>query len=127
MKLIRVTYRASFQQPKEGPLNPMGCKLTAPLFVEVYHAGVTTASNWRARTVTDGHQPAEQWPIQHGATAEQMRLNVAAQFETQLTPWEMWGNPGTRMDSARLLQPEEVEIRENAQIYFKEPSKESTI
>ena len=53
--------------------------------------------------------------------AEQMRQNVAEQFETQLTPWEMWGNPGTKMDSARLLQPEEVEIRENGQIYFKEP------
>jgi hemin uptake protein HemP len=50
-----------------------------------------------------------------------MRQNVVAQFETQLTPWEMWGNPGTKMDSARLLQPEEVEIRENGQVYFKEP------
>jgi len=25
------------------------------------------------------------------------------------------------MDSARLLQPEEVEIRENGQVFFKEP------
>jgi hypothetical protein len=123
MRLIRVTYRATFQQPKEGWLNPMGCKLSVPLFVEVYQAGVTTASNWRARTVTDGHQPAEPWLIQHGPTAEQMRLNVVEQFETQLTPWEMWGNPGTRMDSARLLQPEEVEIRENGQIFFKEPKR----
>ena len=120
MKLIRVTYRASFRQPKQGPLNPMGCKLSVPLFVEVYQAGVVTA-NWRARTVTDGHQPAEPWPIQYGATAEQMRLNVVAEFETQLTPWEMWGNPGTKMDSARLLQPEEVEIRENGQVFFTEP------
>jgi hypothetical protein len=120
MKLIRVTCRATFQQPKQGPLNRMGCKLSVPLFVEVYQAGVATA-NWRARTVTDGHQQAEPWPIQYGATAEQMRLNVVAQFETQLTPWEMWGNPGTRMDSARLLQPEEVEIRENGQVFFKEP------
>jgi hypothetical protein len=109
--------------PKQGPLNPMGLKLTAPLFVEVYQTGVSPASTWQARTVTDGHQPPEVWPIQDGTTALQMRLNVAEAFERQLTPWEMWGNPGTKMDSPRLLEPEEVEIRENGQVYFKKPKK----
>jgi hypothetical protein len=121
MKLIRVTYRATFQQPKEGPLNPMGVKINCPLFVEVYQSLIAAQSRWLARTPKVGEWPSEPWPIQSGAMAEQMRLNVVAEFETQLTPWEMWGNPGTKMDSARLLQPEEVEIRENGQIYFKEP------
>ena len=118
MKLIRVTYRASFQQPKEGPINRMGAKISCPIFIEVYQA---TKDRWLARSPKIDRWPADPWPIQSGATAEQMRLNVVAEFETQLTPWEMWGNPGTKMDSARLLQPEEVEIRENGQIYFKEP------
>jgi hypothetical protein len=121
MRLIRVTYRATFQQPLQGPLNPMECKITCPLFVEVYQA---TKDRWSARTVSNGHQPNEAWPIQHGATQYQMLANVQAQFETQVTPWEMWGNPGTKLDSPRLLQPEEVEIRENGQVYFKEPPKE---
>jgi len=62
--------------------------------------------------------------LQHGPTAEQMRTNVVEQFETQLTPWEMWGNPERITGLPRLLQPEEVKIRENGQVYFKDPSKE---
>jgi len=126
MKLIRVTYRATFQQPKQGPLNPMGCKITSPIPVEVYAATIT-GSKWLARTIPlsnwDAPKP-ETWPLQHGATAEQMRLNVAEAFETQLTPWEMWGNPERITGLPRLLQPEEVKIRENGQVYFKDPSKE---
>jgi hypothetical protein len=124
MRLIRVTYRATFQQPKQGPLNPMGLKIHFALFVEVYQTGVSSTSGWGARTITNTHQTSEPWPIQHGATADQMRANVIAAFETQLTPWEMWGNPSTKLDSPRLLQPEEVEIRENGQVYFKDPPKE---
>ena len=63
------------------------------------------------------------WPLVAVSTSEQMRLDVAAQFETQVVPWAMWGNPGTRMDSPRLLQPDEVEARENGQVYFKGDSK----
>jgi hypothetical protein len=118
MKLIRVTYRATFQQPWQGPLNPMGCKITCPLFVEVYQA---TKDRWQTRTPKVGEWPSEPWPLQHGATADQMRTNVTEAFETQLTPWEIWGNPGTKMDSPRLLQPEEIEIRENGQVFYKEP------
>jgi hypothetical protein len=118
MKLIRVTYRATFQQPKEGPINRMGAKISCPLFVEVYQA---TKDRWQARTPKIGAWPSEPWPLQYGISAEHMRADVESAFETQLTPWEMWGNPGTKMDSARLLQPEEVEIRENGQVYFKEP------
>jgi hypothetical protein len=118
MKLIRVTYRATFQQPWQGPLNPMACKITCPLFVEVYQA---TKDRWQTRTPKVGEWPSEPWPLQHGATADQMRTNVTEAFETQLTPWEIWGNPGTKMDSPRLLQPEEIEIRENGQVFYKEP------
>jgi len=107
----------------------MGCKITSPIPVEVYAARIT-GSRWLARTIPLSNWNAwnapkpETWPLQHGATAEQMCLNVAEAFKTQLTPWEMWGNPGWKMDSPRLLQPEEVEIRENGQVYFKDPTKE---
>lgn len=122
-RLLRVTYRATFQQPKQGPLNLMGCRMLIAWYAEVYQA---TKERWSARTPLDKPDTPknEPWPLQHGATAEQMRLNVAEAFETQLTPWEMWGNPGWKMDSPRLLQPEEVEIRENGQVYFKDPTKE---
>ena len=47
MKLIRVTYRATFQQPKEGPINRMGAKISCPIFIEVYQA---TKDRWLARS-----------------------------------------------------------------------------
>lgn len=118
MRLIHVTYRATFQQPKQGPLNTMGCKITCPLFVEIYEA---TKDRWQARTPKLGTWPSEPWPLKSGSTAEQMRLNVVEAFETQLTPWEIWGHPETKMDRPRMLEPEELDIRENGQVYFKEP------
>ncbi len=120
MKLIRVAYRATFQHPKEGPLNPANFRISIPWYAEVYQA---SKDRWLARRPSGrADRPKfEAWPLPHGATAEQMRLNVAEQFETQLTVWEMWGNPGFAGDAPRLLQPNEIEIRENGHVYFKEP------
>ena len=116
MRPIRVTYRASFQWMKAGPLNPGGYRFPAPIFVEVY----PTPSKWWVRTpAADGEAQNPPLPIVAVASAEQMKLDVAAQFEKQLTPWEMWGNPGPKMDSPRVLRPDEVEVRENGQVYFK--------
>ena len=114
MKLIRVTYRATFQQPKVGPLNPIDAHIRGPVAVEVY----PVSGKWWARTPGQWAQNPP-WPLVRVSTAEQMREDVAAQFEKQLTPWEMWGIPGTAMDRPRLLQPDEVEIRENEKVYFK--------
>jgi hypothetical protein len=117
MRLIRVTYRATFQQPLQGPLNPMGLKIHGPLFIEVYQAG---PEKWMARTI----EHKDPWPIQHGSTADQMKANVVASFEAQVTDWEIWGRPDP-MERVRMLQPEEVEIRENGQVYFKDPPQET--
>lgn len=116
MHLIRVTYRATFQQPLQGPLNPMGCKISGPMFVEVYQA---TAEKWLARTM--GFK--DPWSIQHGSTFDQMKANVVACFETMLTPWLMWGRPSA-MEPTRPLQPEEVEIQNIDRVYFKDPPEE---
>jgi hypothetical protein len=115
MKLIRVTYRATFQQPKVGPLNPIGARIRGPVRVEVY----PVSGKWWARTPTNGSAQNPAWPLVAVSTAERMREDVATQFEEQLTPWKMWGNPGTALDRPRLLQPDEVEIRENEKVYFK--------
>jgi hypothetical protein len=123
MKLIRVTYRATFQQPLQGPLNPMGATIRVPVAVEVYPV---PGPKWWVRTPTNGRAQNPPWPLVAVSTAEQMRQDVAAQFEKQLTPWEIWGNPGTNMDSDRLLQPDEIEVRENGQVYFKDPPKAAT-
>jgi len=123
MKLIRVTYRATFEQPKVGPLNPIDAHIRGPVAVEVY----PVSGKWWARTPAPFQADSldfrlaqnPPWPLVAVSTAERMREDVAAQFETQLTPWEMWGNPGTAMDRPRLLQPDEVEVRENEKVYFK--------
>lgn len=115
MKLIRVTYRASFEQPKTGPLNRMGIPIRGPVAVEVYSA----PGKWWARTPANASVQNPPWPLVAVSTAEQMRTDVAAQFEKQLTPWEMWGNPDIKMDRPRLLRPDEVEARENGAVYFK--------
>ena len=124
MHLIRVTYRATFQQPLQGPLNPINFKLSAPWCAEVYQA---SKDRWMVRTPVDRPDMPKTapWPLQHGATAQQMILNVTEAFEKQLTPWERYGNPGLAGSPPRVLQPEEIEIRENGQIYFKDPPKET--
>ena len=65
MKLIRVTYRATFQQPKQGPINRMGAKISCPIFIEVYQA---TKDRWLARSPKIDRWPADPWPIQSGAS-----------------------------------------------------------
>jgi len=121
MKLIRVTYRATFQQPLQGPMNPMGLRITAPLFVEVYQASKIDGS---ARTVSNGQQPNEAWPIQHGSSADQMLANVRPCFETQLTPWEYGATPA-RDGLTTPFADRRGGDRENGQLYFKEPAKEN--
>jgi len=116
MKLIRVTYRAAFQGLKTGPLNRISFKLDCAVTVEVYPV---PGGRWWARTPAKGEAQNPPWPLVAVSTAERMQQDVAAQFEAQLTPWEMWGNPGTAMDRPRLLQPEEVEVHENEKVYFK--------
>ena len=126
MRLIRVTYRATFHGLKTGPLNQIGFQLPCAVAVEVYP---TPNGKWWARTPAIWHESSSgavvalnpPWPLLAAPNPEIMRRDVAAQFETQLTPWEMWGNPGPAygVDRPRLLQPDEVEVRENGQVYFK--------
>jgi hypothetical protein len=115
MRLIRVTYRATFEQSKVGPLNPIGCRWLVPISIEVY----PTPGKWWVRIPTDGEAQNPPLPLVAAGTAEQMKRDIAAQFEKQVTPWEMWGNPGTKMDRPRVLRPDEVEVRENGSVYFK--------
>ena len=116
MRLIRVTYRATFQQPITGPLNPIGARLNIPVAVEVY----PLPNGWMARTPSHAEAKNPPWPLIRMASSTQMCATVASYFEKQLTPWEMWGRPVYTLP-LRLLQPEEVEIRENDQVYFKDP------
>lgn len=122
MRLIRVTYRATFEQPKEGPLNRLGIRVPGSVDVEVYPA---PGGKWWARTPANGSPQKPPWPLVAAPTAEQMCQDVKAQFETQLTPWEMWGNPGPEfgLDRPRLLQPDELVNRIHGELYFKEEKK----
>lgn len=106
MRLIKVTYRAVFEQP-QGKLNPMGCKLPGPCPVEVYGGG----QNWQVREIATS---ARRLCAKLGTfTSHERACNSLAEvFAHQTEPWQTWGTPpperiGERT-SERMLEPWEI-------------------
>lgn len=76
-------HSAQFAQP--GPaLNPMGLKLPGPIRIEVTPAGPSPKAKWYAREKSSQRPIREALPA---ATAYEMRYNVAALYEQQVSPW----------------------------------------
>ena len=82
-QLIKIVYRAQFQQPI-GVLNPAGFRLAMPMTVEIFKA----PSGWMARTANNGYEPYAHVPPQ--PTAGIAKQQIKLQFEAQLSAfWTM--------------------------------------
>ena len=76
MHLIRVTYRATFQQPLQGPLNMLGCTIKLPICVEVYQA--SKAAPEQASVPFDkGTGTFGPTPLPHALRTSRIPYNVA--------------------------------------------------
>jgi len=100
MRVIRVFYRASFQQPLKGDLNPMGLLLRTPIVVDVYES---PRGCWKVRSGETG-TPWDVIVSQAGAEPAQKAL--ARHFEKQVNGWAMYGDKG------RPLKAEEVLVKD---------------
>jgi len=101
MRIIRVSYRASFEFPKaETPLSPSGWRVPGEIVTEVFQS---TADTWKVRN-KDGKEITH-W-MWSGPSHGFVQKAVEGSFEKQLKPWVMIG------DGKRELSPDEVEIRE---------------
>jgi len=105
MKLIKVTYRAVFEQPT-GILNPMNLKLPGPCAIDVYGTG----DRWKVRTL-QGVQYKKLG--EHPGPSAAMRAAEEA-HKTQLEAWQIWGTPPSPLYAPnpdfkdRLILPAEV-------------------
>lgn len=110
MRVIRVFYRATFVQPLQGVLNPMGLKLRTPIEVDLYES---PRGSWCARSAETGNR----WDAiiaQHGV--ESGKKWIADLFEKQVSPWQMYGDHG------RPLKAEEVLVKDG-KVYLLEGGK----
>jgi hypothetical protein len=103
VRIIRVSYRASFEFPlPETPLSPSGWWCPGEIVLEVFESSGNT---WKMRN-QDGKEITHwKWS---GPSAQFVKNAVEASFEKQLKPWVMIG------DGKRELAPEEVEILETS-------------
>ncbi len=110
IRVVRVFYRATFVQPLEGVLNPMGLKLRTPIEVELYES---PRGSWRVRSAETGNS----WDvIVIQAGVEPGKKALAALFEKQVRDWQMYG------DGGRPLKAEEVLVKDG-KVYLLEGGK----
>ena len=104
MRVIKVTYRAVFQQP-QGALNPLGMRIAAHVPVEVFQRG----TSWQACEISGRNVFTR---LGKFGSASGARDRVAGAFEAQVQDWQIWGTvPGdgsTELAVERLLLPSEV-------------------
>lgn len=107
MKAIKVTYRATFEQPI-GKLNPGGFKFKCAVDVEVYES---KAGQWSARRPGTTNVFAE---IPVSQSSEGAQTAAAACFESRLHGWRMFhgGEP---------LDPKDIKIQPDGRILMYEP------
>lgn len=80
---VKVVHRATLTQP-QGPLNPLGAKLTVPIRVEVYERKRGT---WVAREITSGQKYTQ---VTDQMSAESAIARVMQLFKTTIEPWQMF-------------------------------------
>lgn len=118
MRIIKVTYRALFQQP-QGVLNPMGLKLPGPFPVELFQTG----ANWQAQEIAS---PARHvYKLGKFASLQDAKRTVAEYFESQLEDWQMWSTPPHEgplhpPPVERLILPDEIAQLPNGKIGWKQ-------
>ncbi len=113
MRVIKVTYRAVFEQPK-GVLNPSGWKISGAFPIEVYGTG----ERWKIRSIATATRPQYVKLGEHpGPTAAIQRAENS--FQTQLQHWQVWGTPP--------LTLEEMEAGAREELRQLEPSEFKTI
>ena len=113
MRAIKVTYRAVFQQPI-GDLNPLGLKVGGDILVEVFRRG----EGWQAR-MANAFKPLGKF-----ASASHALSGVAAAFERQIQPWQIWGtvpdNGRIALAAERMLSPDEFVVDKQGKVFFKQ-------
>lgn len=113
MRVIKVTYRALFEQP-QGALNPMGLKMPGDFTVEIFGGG----ERWYARPLDYIMNSTTRGPVykklNHFTSPIQGMATVEQAFEKRTQPWQLWGVPpaecvpDAQIGHERLLLPEEV-------------------
>jgi hypothetical protein len=106
LQLIKPCYRASFEFPKQGKLNPAGWLTPGAIPVEIYQS---RADLFKFRD----HQGREWVEMGDAPGIDTAKALAASQFENQLSPWVMWyaGLP---------VDPREVIVTQD-RVYLKEP------
>lgn len=107
MKLLKITHRAVFRFPRQGPINPMGLRLPGDFPVEVYEA---RASQWAARR--PDNRAALKIPA--SASVESAKEAVARAFESKHSEWAMYAG-------GELIEPAAVHIASDGRVYAYEP------
>jgi hypothetical protein len=107
MHVIKINYRATFEYPKQSPLNPSGWRCPGPVPLELFQSRTDC---WKVR----GHNGKEVVPSEWQAPSSESLMEIVTdQFERQLSPWKMFGNPGDGQ-GMRELDPEEIVFKNGA-------------
>lgn len=114
MKVIRVTYRAVFEQPN-GDLNPMNLRLPGPCPIEVFQLGKL----WKAREIATPQRQVHK-KLGELANVDLQKARVEQSFERQIEPWQIWGTPPNEQQE-RILQPEEIKHFPDGTTGWREP------
>jgi len=112
-----VIFRASFHQPKRGPLNPSGMKLPGTVEVEVYNTKVGPPPEWKVRRPGTRNE----FPVTPQSRASTMQGQVALQFVSQVGEWQAFDASCT--PPAALLA-DEWATDSNGKVYITEIRRE---
>lgn len=76
---IKIHWRASFEQPVKGPLNPAGLRMGGAIEVELR----LSSGSWKA------YRPRtkNEFPITAQPRASSLKRQITPLFAKQLTPW----------------------------------------